>query len=96
MEKKNQSTIRRLDEFNSSYTLSIKENDNGRRYNIDILDGLIIYGNSVQTLMSVLYNYGKQMLEFKDIAIELNYQNNLCLKEALIDFSRSVGDFLGC
>lgn len=95
LERKGQSVAKRLAEFNRSFNVSIKDNDIGKRCVVDTTDGLITYRNRVQTLTSSLAIYGKQVLEYREMAIELNHKQNECLKDALVEFTRMVGEFVG-
>lgn len=95
LERKGQSVARRLAEFNRSFNVSIADNDTGRRCVVDTSDCFITYINRVKTLTTTLAQYGKHILEYRELALELNHRQNQCLKEALIEFTRLVGEFVG-
>ena len=95
LEKRELSVMKRLSEFNKSFNISIKDNENGKRCSVDTTDELITYINRLYTLIDNYNFYGKQILEYKNLAIELNHKHNECLKKALIQFSKIVGEFVG-
>lgn len=95
LEHKGRSVARRLADFTKTYTASMKENEAGKRNNSDTTNGLISYVNKVQDLVNSMELYGKQVLQLRDIAIELNFKYNYCLKNAINEFVVCVGNFVG-
>ena len=95
LEKKKESVIKRLTELRRNYKISINHTEQGKRCINNTTDELIIYVNRMKILASSLAFYGQQVLNYRKLAIELNYKYNNCVKEAIIELSRVLRDYFG-
>ena len=95
LDRRGQAVAKKLAEFIKSYTSSIKDNELNKRSSNGSTDGLVAYINKVQDLVNRMELYGKQVINLREIAIELNYQYNTCLKGAVAEFTKIIGEFVG-
>jgi len=95
LQTKGQSIARRLQEFNRSFNVSIKDNEIGSRCAVDTIDGLVTYRNRLQALVDSLAQYGKDVLGYREAAVELGHKYNQSLKHALTAFTKSFSEFFG-
>ena len=95
LEKKRESVLKRLIELKKNYNATINSTENGKRCMNDTADDLITYVNRLKALASSLALYGQQVLRYRDLAIELNYKYDYCVKEGIIEFSRALREYFG-